>query len=441
MNDVRLSDDEQLIYRQKQIDFVSGLHGGSAWELLLLMTVLPLSLMAWSSMRRLIGNASRVSGSLLEAIFLFTVPSFSYMYPDYLLPLLFSLILLGISFPLTPATLPQQQQHDQKAHHLPFVSAYRATLMISTCIAILAVDFIAFPRRFAKTETYGVSLMDLGVGSFVFARGLIAIPEIPRSASQLARSSLPLILLGLIRLVTVKGSGYQEHVSEYGVHWNFFFTLAFISLWAGFTQRFHLTHPLFSFGLIAAQQALLRGGLSHYVFDHPRYNLLHMNKEGLVSLLGYCALYSIGQNVASFFYRTISKPVAAAPDLLKPLMQTILLGLTCWLLGVVADTHIEPCSRRLVNASYIFFTSGYNLFVLGLFMFVSFISTTAVLPLVYQCVNQHQLLVFLLANLMTGLVNFSINTIEYSHHAGFLIVQIYLLALFVSAHVAQRIKK
>ena len=52
------------------------------------------------------------------------------------------------------------------------LSAYRASLLLATCLAILGVDFHAFPRRFAKAETFGTGLMDAGVGSFVVASGI-----------------------------------------------------------------------------------------------------------------------------------------------------------------------------------------------------------------------------------------------------------------------------
>jgi hypothetical protein len=60
-----------------------------------------------------------------------------------------------------------------------FVEAYRAMGMVLACVCILGVDLAPFPRSMAKTETYGVSLMDLAVGSMMFSAGIVHKVPLP----------------------------------------------------------------------------------------------------------------------------------------------------------------------------------------------------------------------------------------------------------------------
>lgn len=120
----------------------------------------------------------------------------------------------------------------------PYLTITRTFVNLFTAVAILAVDFSVFPRRLAKAETFGAGLMDVGVGLFLMAHGVTS-PEARETTSAKQRSVgflhlvgvtlrhvLPLLVLGSMRLLSVKSTGYQEHVTEYGVHWNFFFTIA-----------------------------------------------------------------------------------------------------------------------------------------------------------------------------------------------------------------------
>lgn len=125
-------------------------------------------------------------------------------------------------------------------NHLPFLTVYRAHMMVMTVHCILAVDFSIFPRVLGKCENFGTGLMDVGVGSFVFSLGIVSSKAFAPAAASLAansplrtalsglRKALPILALGFVRLLMVKGVEYPEHVTEYGVHWNFFFTLGLV---------------------------------------------------------------------------------------------------------------------------------------------------------------------------------------------------------------------
>jgi phosphatidylinositol glycan class W len=73
---------------------------------------------------------------------------------------------------------PNPKEHsidlDEKIVKLS-VKTCRLWLYLLTCVSILGVDFRIFPRHLAKTETFGISLMDLGVGFYVVCHAMKAI--------------------------------------------------------------------------------------------------------------------------------------------------------------------------------------------------------------------------------------------------------------------------
>ncbi|KAK4812441.1 hypothetical protein QYF61_024096 [Mycteria americana] len=46
--------------------------------------------------------------------------------------------------------------------YIPAITVFRVYVNVLTSISILAVDFPQYPRRYAKAETYGTGVMDLG---------------------------------------------------------------------------------------------------------------------------------------------------------------------------------------------------------------------------------------------------------------------------------------
>lgn len=81
-------------------------------------------------------------------------------------------------------------------------------------------------------------------------------------------------------------------MSEYGVHWNFFITLAFLGLATSLLQSLFSHSTLAVLGtliMIIYQCALSFTGLQDYLFSETRVTLVDQNKEGLFSLIGTVA--------------------------------------------------------------------------------------------------------------------------------------------------------
>lgn len=328
----------------------------------------------------------------------------------------------------------------------PFLTSYRGSMMVMTCIAILAVDFRLFPRRFAKVETWGTSLMDLGVGSFVFSAGVVAArPVLVQRAEgktaplgtrlvQSLRHSLPLLVLGVIRTLSVKGLDYAEHVTEYGVHWNFFFTLGLLPPFVEALRSALRFVPSFAaLALLLAmayEVALDKTDLGAFVLTAPRTDLLSMNKEGVFSFFGYLAIFLAGQDAGMYVLPRSINPGAPKSAQRKTLLRTLAVRSAGWAALYLLATSYRygfalRVSRRLANLPYVLWVSAFNtaqILVCCAIDSAFFAEAHGTLDeaeahrastsRILRSFNRNGLAVFLLANLLTGLVNMTVPTLD-----------------------------
>ena len=326
-------------------------------------------------------------------------------------------------------------------------------MLVITCVAILAVDFQVFPRRFAKVENWGTSLMDVGVGSFVFTAGVVGAKPIlmdqiavqPMSLSvrllKSIRHSLPLFVLGLVRLYSVKGLDYAEHVTEYGVHWNFFFTLAFLPPFLAVLPSISVRAPLYnvlSFIIAVTYELVLHfTDLKAYILTAPRVDLLSQNREGVFSFFGYLAIFVAGQGLGLEVLPRRPFQSSSGPASLRRQRISLILRLTAlsavWGALFLWSTSYQPglglqVSRRLANLPYVLWISAFNSTQITVFCLIETVvfpnvsSATTITKedgesrsatsKILHAFNRNGLAVFLLANVLTGLVNLTVDTIN-----------------------------
>ncbi|KAJ5226272.1 hypothetical protein N7468_007497 [Penicillium chermesinum] len=455
-------------YKARKEAFVSNLSGSNIQDI---NTVSLSSVLLWSALQSRLSFFTPYSPAALIVDFLLNVLGILFATTAYSsMPLLLNILLISPAAllfltkngprPAQKAKPPRKQSKNDGSQNKdeplpihPFLTTYRAAMMVVTCVAILAVDFKVFPRRFAKVENWGTSLMDLGVGSFVFSAGVVSARAVLKNrasgaakagfAQRLAgsvRHSIPLLVLGLIRLWSVKGLDYAEHVSEYGVHWNFFFTLGllppFVELFDTLTI-FVPSYEILSLGIMVIYQVVLESTeLKSYILVSPRgTDLLSKNREGIFSFLGYLAIFLAGRGVGTHIIPRGTSPTKSPQQARKSVLTTLVLQVALWsalfyfnstyAMGYGANIMV---SRRLANMPYVLWVSAFNSAQLLLFCLIE----TVFFPAVHRAANQENeaertslatshilrafnhggLALFLVANLLTGAVNLTVPTLD-----------------------------
>ncbi|CAD6211353.1 unnamed protein product [Miscanthus lutarioriparius] len=428
--------------------FVSNLTGSSLLEIAALSTVVPalVVLRKWSSRDNSRKDSAKKNDDQVHPVRKDWMQYFSTLGVDYLtvvLPIILVFTVLSewaftcaISLVILISIyimFKRSQLHLKDGSQLPSlradISSYRVSVVLVTCLCILAVDFKIFPRRYAKAETYGSGIMDLGVGSFVVANALVSrqARNIASMSFKAALSSIsPLVFLGFARIISTWGVDYQVHVGEYGVHWNFFFTLAAVSILTSIV-RIHPKHcGLVGLLILAGYQIWLSSGLNEYLISDKRSaDIISQNKEGIYSILGYWGMFLIGVSLGFYlFVDTSSK----GKNRNTQVMQIWVLAASFWILAIIFDSYIERVSRRMCNFAYVMLVFGQNFQVLSILTLAGFASYKKNLVL-EDAFNQNMLGSFLLANILTGLVNLSVNTLSASSFTAFMILSVYTFTL------------
>ncbi|KAI5853895.1 GWT1-domain-containing protein [Tricharina praecox] len=473
------------LYKLRKEAFVSNLTGGSITEINLVTAIAPVSYVFFAVLQSRLclftsyGPAQLAIDFLINCVLVLLATTLYSAQPLLLSILVLSpavLIYFTTSKPPKTARPNISKSKDvvegsEKSQDLlpkkAFLTVYRGSMMVITCVAILAVDFHVFPRRFAKVENWGTSLMDLGVGSFVFSSGLVSARTVvkqylassSRPVSFLGRmktamrSSLPLLVLGFVRLAMVKGVDYAEHVTEYGVHWNFFFTLGFLPPFVALLQSIPtgnrnptVIYTVLTLLVAVGYQIVLKTtGLEEYVLvgDRHKYGLLGMNKEGASSFAGYLAIFLAGMSSGTY---VLPRDDAVDPKKSK-MLKTMLGWAAFWVFAFIGCNEYQGLgigvSRRLANLSYVLWVAAFNTTQLVAFYLVERLllskRQTGVVhekeaykfnvPRVLNAFNRNGLAVFLMANLLTGLVNVTIKTLDMGRVEAMGILTAYLAAV------------
>lgn len=274
----------------------------------------------------------------------------------------------------------------------------------------------------------------------------------------------PLVFLGIGRLIIIKSIGYQEHLTEYGVHWNFFFTLIVVKLITSLILMFFPPNKSWIVAIsitVLYQLALDFTPLKRLILygtdgSGTRVGLLNANREGIISTLGYVAIHMAGVQTGSY----VLKKRSHIKDWIKVAYCILLTAISLFVSLYIVQVNVEVASRRMANLAFCIWIVASSLILLSslllgdiILSFAKFLIQGALVPCSWKLIqspatnkkhaeseakrkksslclitalNRNQLIFFLLSNITTGLINLLVDTLHSSTLWALSVLNLYM---------------
>jgi len=192
--------------------------------------------------------------------------------------------------------------------------------------------------------------------------------------------------------------------------------------------------------------------LKGFILTAPRTDLLSQNREGVFSFFGYLAIFLAGQG-AGMIVLPRAGPAASTSILYDPILRKLGTWSLVWcgLFYVLTDYTFGlklQVSRRLANLPYVLWIAAFNTIQLLLFAAIEAFAFPRIAQRkqnetnsaekekvdfatsrILRAFNRNGLAIFLLANLLTGLVNMTIPTLHVGDQVAMLVLMGYMAVL------------
>ncbi|CAG8556283.1 6269_t:CDS:2 [Rhizophagus irregularis] len=413
-----MDDFDEIAYKKEKEDWVTGHSGGSTWEINSVCGVLLSSYIIWSALSKYTKSfnyTTNNTGTLILEFIIIVLPSVlactilsSY---TFFINALFLSLSIFVNYKFAPKPSIEEQEKLKKRSKWEKGSDDEEEKD--------GLEGLIIKEGLDDDENSKIKIERSQIKPFlsiVAARPFLKKPEnrfksLKGQLFKAVKQAFPLLLLGFIRLIMVKGVDYQEHVTEYGVHWNFFFTLGFLPIFVTLCRALQKYTRFSIVGLFIAvfyQIALWEFGLEDYIQHAPRTNLISANKEGIFSFWGYLSIFLFALDIGHYilpldpYYTLRPNRQTKKPKPKKLVMILFSWSILFWLGFLIVTLCNIKVSRQMANLSYVFWVASFNITYLSLFQSVELYyfknywkSYEKTVPNLAEAINSNGLLIFL----------------------------------------------